>query len=721
MLRFYLVVVVTLALVGVFHGHGYSATVVVHFNDSPGEGCFDATPFTPAGGNPASTVGEARRIAVKYAALIIGSCLQSEVTIEVDVEMNPLYCDLMYGFALGQGVPFGMHSDFPGAPLPATLYTQALANALSGTDQNLLTPDLTLELNSDLDTNPNCSSPWYYGLDANNPPGTVDLVTAALHEMLHGLGMIISYNRQTGAKQLGLNGTYMLNLENHFSIPSDFPSMTDAQRVLNDDGPNVHWTGSSTINAAMAIPLTAGLSGGHVRIKGGSPGHFDTSLFPNELMEPYFTSANHDPGLALNVLEDIGWSILPKNGTDIVFIMDITGSTGALMSAWLAQIQNIATLWLNFDANARFSVVSHVDFPFEPYSETGSWAYRVESSLSSSLSELQSGIANITNLGMVGGDVAESQYEAIYQVLTGAGRVLGGSVGDIAPQPLGQQNPMVIYHFTFPELFHDQGLEPNYPFAGSNPVATEADVIFEMAAASSQNMFFGLTTVTSKANTTSAQLGKSGPIDEGPLSRIAAATGGMVYDVGVDLEGLEEAIISSIAHWGASAQGSGDPDQDGVSPGFDNCNYIYNPSQADLDGDGVGDACDNCPGDSNPDQADCNLNGVGDRCDPDDCNIVSTPAPAVRGLKLFAPSPNPASSITQLQFELPALGSVSLDVFDQRGRRVRSFPAREFPAGRGMLSWDGRDAEGHSVAAGVYLVRVTAGGQSVSRRVTLIR
>lgn len=71
-------------------GDARAAEVEIHFNDSPGEGFFDPTPFVPVGGNPATTLGQARRIAFEHAALLWARCLQSDVVIEIDAQLNPV-------------------------------------------------------------------------------------------------------------------------------------------------------------------------------------------------------------------------------------------------------------------------------------------------------------------------------------------------------------------------------------------------------------------------------------------------------------------------------------------------------------------------------------------------------------------------------------------------------------------------------------------------------
>jgi len=84
--------------------------------------------------------------------------------------------------------------------------------------------------------------------------------------------------------------------------------------------------------------------------------------------------------------------------------------------------------------------------------------------------------------------------------------------------------------------------------------------------------------------------------------------------------------------------------------------------------------------------------------------------------------PNPTQGEARFSFELPAAARVSLDIFDVRGRRVRSLSGGEFGEGGNQLVWDGRDERGHDLPAGVYLARYEVGGRKVpGGTVTLIR
>jgi len=97
---------------------------------------------------------------------------------------------------------------------------------------------------------------------------------------------------------------------------------------------------------------------------------------------------------------------------------------------------------------------------------------------------------------------------------------------------------------------------------------------------------------------------------------------------------------------------------------------------------------------------------------------LDAPRPgAIAGLALSAPSPNPSSSLTRLEFSLPSASSAELAVFDAAGRRVATLAQGDLPAGRHSASWDGRDAGGARAAAGLYFARLVTPQGSSSRRI----
>jgi len=88
---------------------------------------------------------------------------------------------------------------------------------------------------------------------------------------------------------------------------------------------------------------------------------------------------------------------------------------------------------------------------------------------------------------------------------------------------------------------------------------------------------------------------------------------------------------------------------------------------------------------------------------------------------LYANVPNPFSTTTSLRYSLPKEDLVSLGVYDITGRPVRTLAERWQEAGRYSAGWDGRDAHGRSVPNGVYVCRLRASGEQMTRKVTLLR
>jgi hypothetical protein len=293
-----------------------ASTITVVNLDGPGEGFNDPTPVSPVGGNTGTTLGAQRLIAFQFAAGIWATLLDSPVEIRVGAEFNPLPCDATSA-VLGGAAPNSVHKNFAGAPVTSTWYPQALANSLAGVDLWPSVDDIGAEFNSAIGTTCALPTVFYYGLDASPPSNYIDFVTVVLHELGHGLGFLTFVDLETGAKLTGLNDTYMLNLEDH-STGELYPDMTDAERVTaSTDTGDLHWVGPNVVGASGDLTDGAHPSG-HVEMyapnpqeAGSSVSHFSTALSPDELMEPIYTAANHDVGLAAELFVDMGWRLIP--------------------------------------------------------------------------------------------------------------------------------------------------------------------------------------------------------------------------------------------------------------------------------------------------------------------------------------------------------------------------------------------------------------------------
>lgn len=84
--------------------------------------------------------------------------------------------------------------------------------------------------------------------------------------------------------------------------------------------------------------------------------------------------------------------------------------------------------------------------------------------------------------------------------------------------------------------------------------------------------------------------------------------------------------------------------------------------------------------------------------------------------------PQPFTGHARLALDLTRPGDVELLFFDPQGRVVRRLTPGRLPAGRWEEPWDGRDAEGRDLPAGVYFYRVSVDGkQATGGRIVKIR
>jgi hypothetical protein len=222
-----------------------AASIVIQNNDGANTGFNDPTPVTPVGGNNGTTLGQQRLNAFQFAANIWGATLNSNVTITIRASWAALSCSSSSA-TIGQAGAAGIFRDFPNAPVAGTWYAAALANALSGTDLNPSSPDITAQFNSNLG-NAGCLDGihFYLGVD-NNHGNDVDLVATLMHEFAHGLGFQTFTNTGTGALNAGFPSIYDRFLLDN-SNGKTWAQMTNAERQASAiNNGNLVWSGSQT-------------------------------------------------------------------------------------------------------------------------------------------------------------------------------------------------------------------------------------------------------------------------------------------------------------------------------------------------------------------------------------------------------------------------------------------------------------------------------------------
>jgi hypothetical protein len=78
--------------------------------------------------------------------------------------------------------------------------------------------------------------------------------------------------------------------------------------------------------------------------------------------------------------------------------------------------------------------------------------------------------------------------------------------------------------------------------------------------------------------------------------------------------------------------------------------------------------------------------------------------------------PNPFNAGTMIRFSLPTVSEVSLTVYDILGHEVSVLQQGMMSAGTHQAFWDGS-----RLASGVYVYRLAAGDQVLTRRMVFVR
>jgi len=83
--------------------------------------------------------------------------------------------------------------------------------------------------------------------------------------------------------------------------------------------------------------------------------------------------------------------------------------------------------------------------------------------------------------------------------------------------------------------------------------------------------------------------------------------------------------------------------------------------------------------------------------------------------------PNPFNPETLVRYALHEPGAVRVGIYNLSGRLVRELVHGEQPVGQYQVLWNGRDENGHTVASGVYVLRLQTSGPPIARKLLLAK
>ena len=83
--------------------------------------------------------------------------------------------------------------------------------------------------------------------------------------------------------------------------------------------------------------------------------------------------------------------------------------------------------------------------------------------------------------------------------------------------------------------------------------------------------------------------------------------------------------------------------------------------------------------------------------------------------------PNPCNLNTQIGYQLPQAGKVTLTIYNVRGQLVRTLVNEQKPAGYHSVMWDGRSDNGMQVSSGIYFYKIQAGKFIKTKKMVLLK
>jgi hypothetical protein len=233
--------------------------------------------------------------------------LISKISIKINAKWEALS-----GLTLAHSGASRIYRNTKNAKYRDTWYVGPLAEALAGEDLNNGEFDINMTFNS--------GTNWSFATDGSVFPGRYDLVTVALHEIAHGIGISSSFkliNNETEGQwgQSGFPYIYDIFIQNReeqlLTKSSNFSNSSTRLKEQIESGSlffkiDFHPFSADLPKVYSPKPFKSGGSISHL-----DPGKYYTNS-EHSLMLPSIPSASaiHKPGeLLLSMLSQIGWAV----------------------------------------------------------------------------------------------------------------------------------------------------------------------------------------------------------------------------------------------------------------------------------------------------------------------------------------------------------------------------------------------------------------------------
>ena len=105
-------------------------------------------------------------------------------------------------------------------------------------------------------------------------------------------------------------------------------------------------------------------------------------------------------------------------------------------------------------------------------------------------------------------------------------------------------------------------------------------------------------------------------------------------------------------------------------------------------------------------------------CTPKSIPTGNEQLPTAAEVKAF---PNPFAQDVYFNVSLTSTSHLSAIIYNEQGVAVKTLSAAEQQAGDYNYTWNGTDASGHELSAGLYFCKISAGHSFVIKKIVLIR